>query len=108
MRKRLFTATARVEEVRQCPIGVIGRRLESDPQNAQGISRGWINNVTHKRKVNAMLNTIRQFVKEEEGASAAEYALLLALVSLFIVGAVTVLGNNIATAINAAAGVIAS
>lgn len=55
-----------------------------------------------------MLNPIRQFMKEEEGASAAEYALLLALVSLFIVGAVTVLGNNIATAINAAAGVIAS
>ena len=55
-----------------------------------------------------MLNAIRQFVKQEEGASAAEYALLLALVSLFIVGAVTVLGNNIATAINAAAAVIGS
>jgi pilus assembly protein Flp/PilA len=55
-----------------------------------------------------MLNTVRQFVKNEEGASAAEYALLLALVSLFIVGAVTLLGTNIATAINAAAAVISS
>jgi pilus assembly protein Flp/PilA len=53
-----------------------------------------------------MLNVIRQFVREEEGASAAEYALLLALVSLFIVGAVTLLGNNISTAITNAANVI--
>jgi pilus assembly protein Flp/PilA len=53
-----------------------------------------------------MLNAIRRFVKEEEGASAAEYALLLALISIFIVGAVSVLGTNIAAAINAAAAVI--
>jgi pilus assembly protein Flp/PilA len=53
-----------------------------------------------------MLNAIRRFVKEEEGASAAEYALLLALVSLFIVGAVTLLGGAISTAITNAAGVI--
>jgi len=53
-----------------------------------------------------MWNAIRRFVREEEGASAAEYALLLALISIFIVGAVTLLGQNIATAINAAAGVI--
>ena len=53
-----------------------------------------------------MLNAIRQFVKEEEGASAAEYALLLALISLFIVGAVTLLGQNIQTAITNAANVI--
>ncbi|MBI3807117.1 MAG: Flp family type IVb pilin [Nitrospirae bacterium] len=55
-----------------------------------------------------MLNAIRRFVKEEEGASAAEYALLLALISLFIVGAVTLLGTNIDAAIRAAAGVISS
>ena len=55
-----------------------------------------------------MLNAIRRFVKEEEGASAAEYALLLALISLFIVGGVTLLGTNIDAAIRAAAGVISS
>jgi pilus assembly protein Flp/PilA len=60
----------------------------------------------HRRKVKTMLNVIRQFVREEEGASAAEYALLLALISLFIVGAVTLLGTNISTAITAAANVI--
>ena len=53
-----------------------------------------------------MLNFIRRFMKEEEGASAAEYALLLALISLFIVGAVTLLGQNISTAITSAANVI--
>jgi len=53
-----------------------------------------------------MLKAIRRFVKEEEGASAAEYALLLALISLFIVGAVTLLGTNIDTAVRNAANVI--
>jgi len=53
-----------------------------------------------------MLNAIRRFVKEEEGASAAEYALLLALVCLGMIGAVQLLGTNIANAINAAAAVI--
>jgi pilus assembly protein Flp/PilA len=53
-----------------------------------------------------MLNAIRRFVKEEEGASAAEYALLLALITLGIVGAVSLLGNSIANALNAASGTI--
>ena len=53
-----------------------------------------------------MLNAIRQFVKEEEGASAAEYALLLAIVTLGIVGAVMTLGQNIGTAITNAANCI--
>ena len=42
-----------------------------------------------------MLNVIRQFVKEEEGASAAEYALLLTLITLFLVAAVAGLGGAI-------------
>ena len=42
----------------------------------------------HIRKVNAMFNAICRFVKEEEGASAAEYALLLVIITLGIVGAV--------------------
>lgn len=51
-----------------------------------------------------MLNAIRRFVKEEEGASAAEYALLLVVITLGIVGAVTTLGANITAAITSAAG----
>ncbi len=50
-----------------------------------------------------MLNAIRQFVKEEEGASAAEYALLLALVALGMIAATELLGKNIGTTIDAAA-----
>jgi pilus assembly protein Flp/PilA len=53
-----------------------------------------------------MLNVIRKFVKEEEGASAAEYALLLALVALGMIAAVGALGTNIGTTIQAAADVI--
>ncbi|HEX5645902.1 MAG TPA: Flp family type IVb pilin [Nitrospira sp.] len=55
-----------------------------------------------------MLNVIRQFVKEEEGASAAEYALLLAIITLGIVVAVQLLGTNISAAVTAAANVIGS
>ena len=55
-----------------------------------------------------MLNAIRTFVKEEDGASAAEYAVLLVVISLGIVGAVTTLGNNISTAIHSAANCLTS
>ena len=53
-----------------------------------------------------MLNAIRQFVKNEEGATAAEYALLLALITVLLVGAVTGLSGAIGTAMNNAAGQI--
>jgi pilus assembly protein Flp/PilA len=53
-----------------------------------------------------MLNAIRRFVKEEEGASAAEYALLLALVCLGIVVAVGTLAGSISTAVTNAANII--
>ena len=43
-----------------------------------------------------MLNAIRQFVKEEEGLAAAEYAMLLALVAVFLIAAITAFRNAIA------------
>ena len=49
---------------------------------------------------------MRSFVKEEEGASAAEYAVLLVVITLGIVGALTLLDANIITAINNAAGML--
>jgi len=55
-----------------------------------------------------MLNAILRFVKEEEGASAAEYALLLAIITLGIILAVQGLGNAISGAINTASNTIAS
>ena len=50
-----------------------------------------------------MLNTIHQFVKEEEGATAAEYALLLALITVALIGTVSALANSIGGAMTAAA-----
>lgn len=53
-----------------------------------------------------MLNVIRQLVKEEDGASAAEYALLLAVITLGILFAVQGLSNAISSAMNVAANTI--
>ena len=58
--------------------------------------------------VNAILNVIRQFVKEEEGLSAAEYAIMLTLIALALVTAVTTFRTAIATAIGNATTVLNS
>jgi len=62
----------------------------------------------HKRKVTTMLNAIRQFVKDEEGASAAEYALLVGLITVAMATTVVTFGNAISGAIAAATNAIAS
>jgi len=49
----------------------------------------------HKRKVTTMLNAIRQFLKKEEGAAAAEYALFLALITVALALTVGPLGTAI-------------
>ena len=49
-----------------------------------------------------MLNAIRQFVKEEEGLAAAEYAMLLALIAVFLIGAIQAFRNQIAATFGAA------
>jgi pilus assembly protein Flp/PilA len=54
------------------------------------------------------MNKLVSFLKDESGASAAEYALILALVGLAIVAAVHTLGANIGTAINSAANCVAN
>ena len=50
-----------------------------------------------------MVKAICHFVKEEEGASAAEYALILAIISLGIVAAMTGLGTAITGTVTTAA-----
>ena len=42
-----------------------------------------------------MLNAIRQFVKEEDGATAVEYGLMVALIAAVIVTIVTTLGTKV-------------
>jgi Flp pilus assembly pilin Flp len=54
----------------------------------------------------AMLNAIYRFVTKEDGASAAEYALLLVVITLGMLGAIQLLGGNIANTINTAAAVL--
>ncbi|MGD9665720.1 MAG: Flp family type IVb pilin [Novosphingobium sp.] len=50
-----------------------------------------------------MKKFLTSFVKDESGASAAEYALILAIVGTAIAGASIYLGNTIKTAMSDAA-----
>jgi pilus assembly protein Flp/PilA len=54
------------------------------------------------------MSKFMSFLKEENGASAAEYALILAIVGAAIAAAAIFLGATIATAINSAASCISS
>jgi pilus assembly protein Flp/PilA len=49
-----------------------------------------------------------QFLKDESGASAAEYALILGIVGLGIVGAAKSLGGAVSTSMSNAASIIQS
>jgi pilus assembly protein Flp/PilA len=42
-------------------------------------------------------NTMTNFLNDESGAAAAEYALILALIAVVIIGTLTTLGTNIST-----------
>ena len=53
-----------------------------------------------------MLNVIRQFVKQDEGATAPEYGLMVALIAAVIIGAVTLLGQNVSNVFNFVAAAI--
>ena len=49
-----------------------------------------------------MRNLLKSFIRDESGAAAAEYALILAIVGAGIAYAATQLGGAISTAINSA------
>jgi len=53
----------------------------------------------HKRKVTTMLNAIRQFMKEEDGASAVEYAILLGIMGVAVAALVIPLGAAVGTSL---------
>lgn len=42
-----------------------------------------------------MIEKIRTFLKDEEGATAVEYGLIVALIAGVIIAAVTLLGTNV-------------
>jgi len=50
-----------------------------------------------------MRNFIQSFVRDESGAAAAEYALILAIIAIAIVGAMGVLRDSVSQAITNAA-----
>jgi pilus assembly protein Flp/PilA len=54
------------------------------------------------------MSKFMSYLKQEDGASAAEYALILAIVGAAIAGAAIFLGSSIANAINSAASCISS
>jgi pilus assembly protein Flp/PilA len=51
-----------------------------------------------------IMEKLRNFLKEESGATAVDYCLMAALISLVIVAAVTKLGTNLSPLFNTAAG----
>jgi pilus assembly protein Flp/PilA len=46
------------------------------------------------------MDSVVSFVNDESGASAAEYALLLALIAVVIIAGATLLGSNINTVLS--------
>jgi pilus assembly protein Flp/PilA len=47
-----------------------------------------------------MLDVLRPSVRDERGQTMAEYGVVLALITLAVLGSMTLLGNNISTAFN--------
>ena len=65
-----------------------------------------------RREVNPVLQLFTfaqiQFarLRREEGQTMAEYAVVLAVITLLVIGAITLLGNNITAGLNRVAGYI--
>jgi len=55
-----------------------------------------------------MVKHIVWFMREEDGTTAVEYGLMIALISAALVAAVALLGGNLATSFTNVAGFIAS
>ena len=49
------------------------------------------------------MELIKRFLKEEEGATMVEYALMLALIAIICIGAVTLIGQHASTTFTNAA-----
>ncbi len=52
-------------------------------------------------------NALVRFLKEEDGPTAVEYAVMLALIIVVCIGAVTTLGTNASNTFNYVAGIVA-
>lgn len=47
--------------------------------------------------MNALIRVLKSFVREEEGATAVEYAVMLALIIVIALGAITALGTKVSS-----------
>jgi pilus assembly protein Flp/PilA len=56
----------------------------------------------------AMSKFVTRFAKNESGATAIEYGLIVALIAVVIIGAVTTLGTNLNTSLSKAGSAIGS
>ena len=65
-------------------------------------------NMAHLAVRREKLDRIKNFFKDESGASAVEYGLLVALIAVVIITAVSTLGTNLKSKFNAAATGIAN
>jgi pilus assembly protein Flp/PilA len=94
-----------VKEVREFPIILVsrdeGRRIK-----AFDMFRKTESLTNTKERWNAMLNAIRQFVRDEKGAAAAEYALFLALITVALAATVGPLGTAISGVVTGATAAI--
>ncbi len=53
-----------------------------------------------------MKSLLSRFVRDESGATAIEYGLIVALIAVVIIGAVTTLGTNLNTSLSTAGSAI--
>jgi pilus assembly protein Flp/PilA len=60
------------------------------------------------KKDSIMIKNILALLKDDEGASLVEYALIVALVSVVAIAALKLLGTNASSALNTAASSISS
>jgi len=58
------------------------------------VARSQLLEIRNERRLKAM-EKLLEFLKDDRGASAVEYGLLVALIAAVIVGAVTLLGGNL-------------
>ena len=55
-----------------------------------------------------MFKLVVRFMQDEEGTTAVEYGLMIALISAALVTAVQLMGTNLTNRFNAVAGIVAS
>ena len=51
-----------------------------------------------------MLNTLKTFVRDDEGATMVEYGLMVALIAVVCIAAVTLIGTHLSSMFNTTAG----